>query len=140
SNCGTPTAATSLVFDVAVVAQSAGFLFWLQSATGQNPVVAVEVANGALVGPPGALPGVLLVPASQGDLVTVYYAGVGQASPTSVTVGGQFATLVDLGATTPGLSQINFVVPHGLTPGNQPIVVTFGGTASAAGAYLTVGK
>jgi len=124
------------------VAASPGFLFWAQNANGQNPVVAVEVANGTLIGPPGAIPGLLLVPASQGDLLTVYYMGAGGASPSSVTVGGQFADIIDLGSTptSPGLSQINFVVPHGLTPGKQPIVVTINGTASLPGAYLTVGQ
>jgi hypothetical protein len=54
-------------------------------------VVAVEVGNGTLVGPPGVLPGVPLVPARPGDLVTIYYAGAGGAGPSSVTIGGQYA-------------------------------------------------
>jgi len=37
-------------------------------------------------------------------------------------------------------SQINIIVPHELTPGNQPIVVTINGVASPAGAFLAVGR
>lgn len=140
SNCGTPNATSALVVVANVLPQSPGFVFWSQNASGQNPVVAVEVANGALVGPRGALPGVVFVPARQGDLVTVYYASAGGAGASSVTVGGQFADLIDLGAgPIGGLSQITFVVPHGLTPGNQPLVVIVNGVASAPGAFLTVG-
>jgi uncharacterized protein (TIGR03437 family) len=140
SNCGTADATAALVVVATVLPQSPGFLFWSQNASGQNPVIAVEVANGALVGPRGALPGVVFVPASQGDLLTIYYANVGGAGASSVTVGGQFANLIDLGAVPiGGLSPITFVVPHGLTPGNQPIVVTINGVASAPGAFLTVG-
>ena len=143
TNCGAPNATASLVFDVTVAPPSPGFLYWALGANGQNPVVAVEVGNGTLIGPPGTLAGVPLVPASQGDLVSIFYYVPGsQISPSSVMIGGQFADIISLGAAplNSGPSQINVIIPHGLTPGNQPIVLTVNGASSPTGAYIDVGK
>lgn len=59
--------------------------------------------------------------------------------PLGVTVGGVAATVVFAGI-PPGLAgvtQVNFVIPNGVLPGIQPLVVTVGGVPSAA-ANLTV--
>jgi uncharacterized protein (TIGR03437 family) len=59
--------------------------------------------------------------------------------PVSLTVGGVAATIAFVGV-PPGLSgvtQINFTVPDGLSPGDQPMVVTVGGIASKP-AKLTI--
>jgi uncharacterized protein (TIGR03437 family) len=54
--------------------------------------------------------------------------------PLSVTVGGLAAALTFVGI-PPGIAgatQVNFVVPAGVPPGAQPVVVTVGGVPSAA--------
>jgi uncharacterized protein (TIGR03437 family) len=59
--------------------------------------------------------------------------------PVTLTVGGVNATIGFVGV-PPGLSgvtQINFTVPGGLAPGDQPVVVTVGGIASKP-AKLTI--
>jgi uncharacterized protein (TIGR03437 family) len=50
-----------------------------------------------------------------------------------VTVGGAIANIQFVGIPdwSAGVVQINFVVPAGLASGQQPVVVTVGGIASA---------
>jgi len=52
----------------------------------------------------------------------------------TVTIGNKDAPVSFSGLTPglPGLYQINVTVPAGLTPGNQPVVVTIGGQSSKA--------
>ena len=90
-------------------------------------------------------------PASPGDTLVVYVAGLGPsnpATPTGITptsparptattptlkVGGADATVLFSGlvAGSAGLYQINFIVPSGLQ-GSQPIVITIGGVSTKA--------
>jgi adhesin/invasin len=58
----------------------------------------------------------------------------------SLTVGGKTAAVsyAGLAPTYAGLYQINFTVPAGLTPGNQPIVLTIDGVSTPVGAFLAV--
>ena len=58
----------------------------------------------------------------------------------TLTVGGKTAAVsyAGLAPGNAGLYQINFTVPSGLSPGNQPIVLTIDGVKTPAGAYLAV--
>jgi uncharacterized protein (TIGR03437 family) len=54
--------------------------------------------------------------------------------PTTVTIGGTAATMIDFLGIPSGLvgvTQINVQVPNGISAGAQPVVVTVGGVASA---------
>jgi adhesin/invasin len=56
-------------------------------------------------------------------------------APVQVTIGGKPAQVVFQGL-TPGLAalgQINAIIPEGLSPGNQPVVITINGVSSNAG-------
>ncbi|HEY6347096.1 MAG TPA: protease pro-enzyme activation domain-containing protein [Bryobacteraceae bacterium] len=100
--------------------------------------------------------------AQAGQQITIYVTGVGAVSPavsdgaapssstplsslpapvqtTTVTVGGATANIQFIGIPdwSAGVVQINFVVPAGLASGQQQVVVTVGGIASAP-ALLTV--
>jgi uncharacterized protein (TIGR03437 family) len=59
--------------------------------------------------------------------------------PASMTIGGVNAPIVFIGIPNPlvGVTQVNFTVPAGLTPGTQPVVVTIG-AASSKSANFTV--
>jgi uncharacterized protein (TIGR03437 family) len=90
-------------------------------------------------------------PASPGSVVTIYCTGlgavtpavatgVGASGPTSltnpatVTIGGQNAAIQYAGLTpgSPGLYQINVVVPSGVTGDTVPVVVSVGTQNSPA--------
>ncbi len=93
--------------------------------------------------------------AAQGAAAALYITGDGEVSPTldsgyapatgtalgslprpvqpiSVTVGGQQALISFYGITpgVVGMTQVNYLVPAGVAPGPQPVVVTVGGVAS----------
>ncbi|HXF28130.1 MAG TPA: choice-of-anchor tandem repeat GloVer-containing protein [Bryobacteraceae bacterium] len=90
-------------------------------------------------------------PVKAGETVLIYGTGSGTVisppadgaaasgqittAPAVVTIGGVTAASVPFSGLAPGfvgLNQINVVVPAGLTPGNQPVVVTIDGVASNA--------
>lgn len=100
--------------------------------------------------------------ASSGQTVTLFLTGDGQVTPSlatgttpgagtrltqlpkprlpvSMTVGGVSATINFIGIPSGlvGVTQINFTIPSGLTPGVQPVVVTVG-TAMSPPANITV--
>jgi uncharacterized protein (TIGR03437 family) len=96
--------------------------------------------------------------ASTGQIVTLFITGEGQVTPSvstgntpqgsripqprlpvTVTVGGIPATVQSIGIPnwSVGVTQINFTIPSGLTPGVQPVVVTVG-TAASPAAKITV--
>ena len=56
-----------------------------------------------------------------------------------MTVGGTAATVVFAGLTSPGLFQVNIVVPK-LAPGVYPIMVTWGGVTSPVGVQIPVSQ
>lgn len=100
--------------------------------------------------------------ARAGDTVTLFLTGEGQVRPTlttgatpsprtpvtqlpkprlpvTVTVGSVAATVQFIGIPTGlvGVTQINFTIPAGLTPGVQPVVVTVG-TAPSPAAKISI--
>jgi uncharacterized protein (TIGR03437 family) len=97
-------------------------------------------------------------PANAGDYVELYVTGAGQTSPagvdgtpyggpaacvlgSSVTAGGKSVVPQYCGGVPgqiPGLTQINFQVPSGLTAGQVPVSVTIGGVSSQPGVTISV--
>ncbi len=158
TNCGLPNETPTSPVNVTVAAVTPQFLFDVQNASGQNEVVAVE-QSGAQVGPVGLVPGgETFTPAHAGDILTAYGVGWGATMPAAVvgslapngtanitapytlTIGGVTAVVsyAGLSPTYAGLYQINFTVPSGLAPGNQPIVLTVDSVATPTGAFLAV--
>ncbi|HUA18816.1 MAG TPA: glycosyl hydrolase 53 family protein [Bryobacteraceae bacterium] len=116
-----------------------------------NQAIAQDVPSLVLNGPS--------FPAAPGSAITVYVVGLGAmstalgdgtASPTTppatsaqtvtAAIGGQNASVLFAGLTPGlvGLGQVNLVIPQGLGPGNQPLVITVGNQASSP-AMLSVG-
>jgi uncharacterized protein (TIGR03437 family) len=116
-----------------------------------NQAIAQDVPSLALNGPSS--------PAPPGSAVTVYVVGLGATSPAledgaaspatppattsqtvAATIGGQNATVLFAGLTPDlvGLGQVNLLIPQGLAPGSQPLVITVGNQASSP-AMLSVG-
>ena len=119
-----------------------------------GPYVAATHANGSLIGPTTLYPGAS-TPAQSGETIVIYGNGFGATSvpvvagavsqsgvltPTPViTIGGVAATVTFAGLNgTPGEFQFNVVVPSGLAAGDRPIVATYNGVTTQAGARLTV--
>jgi len=118
--------------------------------SGKGPVAALN-QDGTLNSPAN--------PASVGDVVTVYGTGFGVTTPisqdgvtadvnllniaslVSVTVAGKTAQ-VSYAGSAPGLisgvSQVNFQVPDGVSPGAVAVIVSAGVFASPSGATIAV--
>ena len=158
TNCGAPDQLTSPAVTVPVAAASPEFLYWVQNANGQDPVVAVDALHGDYIGPPGLIPGLTFRAAKAGDILTIYGIGFGQtaAGPVpgalpaaadsvtpgySVTIGGTSASASYAGVTPTdgGLYQVNVTIPAGIAPGNYPIVLHVNGVSTPPGAFLTIG-
>jgi uncharacterized protein (TIGR03437 family) len=108
-------AATGFLAGAESAARGAEIAFYITGQGDVSPAIASNIA----ITPPAALPKPLL--------------------PVSVTIGGVPATVAYAGLPYyfEGLTQINVIVPTGLTTGSQPVVVTVGGVASPA-AHLNV--
>jgi uncharacterized protein (TIGR03437 family) len=119
-----------------------------------GPYVAATHANGSLIGPTTLYPGAS-TPAKSGETIVIYGNGFGATlvpvlagavsqsgvlTPTPlITIGGVAATVTFAGLNgTPGEFQFNVVVPPGLAAGDQPIMATYNGVTTQAGARLTV--
>jgi uncharacterized protein (TIGR03437 family) len=133
TNCGTANElSTTMNVDVAPVAPE--FLYFLHNLNGQNPIVAIDATTNTYVGTPGLMAGATFAPAHPGDVLTAYGIGWGAASPGQPSlfnggylyVGGVLADVSYIGLSpgSAGLYQVNFTVPSGLAPGNQPLVLT----------------
>jgi uncharacterized protein (TIGR03437 family) len=145
----------SNAYPLGVTAAAPGIFTTLASGIGQASVLD---ASGGVNGPAN--------PAAPGSTVVIYMTGEGQTLPAGVTgkvstvntsnsgpltpqplvaptvsIGGQVATVSFYGE-APGLVsgalQINAVVPNGLSPGNQPLFVSFGSANSQSGVTITV--
>ena len=160
-NCGASNAVSSNFAGVLMQAASPEFFSFLPDpVAGNNPIAAVNVLTNVLVGSPGLLPGATFTPVKGGDIVAAYGTGWGLTNPPLGlgVIPGAAATLalpytLTLGGTTmptanilyvgaapccAGLYQVNFVVPSGTPSGNQPLVITVGGTASPPHAFIAV--
>ena len=108
---------------------------------------AVATRNTTVLGDPAL--GAGLTTCAPGDTITIYatalvaspagVATVTQAPLTGVgvTIGGRAATVAFAGLVSPGLFQLNVVVPD-LGNGNQEVMITSGGVKSPAGVLVPV--
>jgi uncharacterized protein (TIGR03437 family) len=137
------TSGSSLPATVQVAAFSPG-IFSVQFGVGQAIVFSPE---GILSAPVGSIPGLTTRPAKVGDTLIIFGTGLGSVDPmvetgkapttlTNVTtapvvlVGGVQATVTFAGLSPqfPGVNQVNFVVPSGVTPGDAiPLQFQVGG-------------
>ena len=159
ANCGTANQNTSTVTNVALATASPEFLYWVQNASGQDPVIAVDAVHGDYIGPSGLVPGLTLRPARAGDILTIYGIGFGptESGPVpgsipsaadsvtgsySVTIGGTPipASYAGVTPTIAGLYQVNVTIPSGIAPGNQSIVLNVNGASTPVGGYLAIGQ
>jgi uncharacterized protein (TIGR03437 family) len=160
-DCGQSNAVSTNFAGVVVQAASPEFFsFRPDPAAGNNPIAAINVLTGTLIGAPGLLPGATFVPVKAGDIVEAFGTGWGSTAPAfglgvlpgaagslslpyTLTFAGQpvAASNIEYAGVAPccaGLYQVNFTVPAGTPSGNQPLVITVGGVASPPNAYLTV--
>jgi uncharacterized protein (TIGR03437 family) len=122
---------------------------------GGTHYVVAQHANGSLVGPASlSQPGYTFTPAHVGETVVLY--GFGFGLPTgpltngAVTQTGSLASLPAVsinanpaqvqfaGVISPGLYQLNIVIPAGTMNGDNPIIVSYSGSSIPAGALITV--
>ena len=119
-------------------------------AGGGNTYAAAENAvTGAVIGDPAVVPGT--AKAKPGDYVALYCnsvllapSGVEISPPItlatfpSVTIGGISVPVAYAGVVSAGLYQINVQIPQNMPAGNQPLLVTYSGSASQSGVLLPV--
>jgi uncharacterized protein (TIGR03437 family) len=159
TGCGSASPLAGPSISVPSSSATPEFLFWTKTATGANPVIAVNAVTGAYVGAAGLIPGLTFVPAKPGDYLTIYGISFGAANPVvapgaapsaiapvpnaNVTFGASAlpaANLIYAGVSpgTAGLYQVNLQVPAGLADGDYPLTLNIGAFHTPAGAYLTV--
>ncbi len=160
TNCGTANETVSPAVDVPVAAVSPEFLYFVQTATGDDPVAALDFNTGVDVGSTAPF-----APAKVGDLIIAYGVGWGATQPAinvgalapgaaslindvTVTLGGvpvdvtSSSFYAGLSPGSAGLYQMNFIVPAGVPAGNQQLVITVDGVSSpgssTGGPYLAI--
>jgi uncharacterized protein (TIGR03437 family) len=117
----------------------------------------------ALLAPTGSISGATSRAAKTGETVTLFGSGFGrtqvavnpnlaqsfavplahttgdfQSTQATLTIGGQPATISFIGMVSPGLYQINASVPQGLSPGDQPVVLSLLGGDSTGKQSVTI--
>lgn len=116
-------------------------------------VVAQHSADYGLIGPASLYPGVS-TPAQPGETVILYANGFGPTVPAAVsgsltqsgnltplpavTIGGIQATVQFAGLVSPGLFQINVVIPESAPSGDNTLTATIGGVAAGPVSLITV--
>ncbi len=160
TGCGTPSELRSNAGTVTVQAAAPEFFFFVTNSDGHNPIAAVDAITGAYIGGSGLLTGVTTTPATVNEAVSLFGTSFGGTNPpiqpgtfptgiasvtasVVVTMGGVTVPQADIlyaGAApnSPGLFQLNMIVPPGTPDGDLPLVLTIGGVSSPPGAYLTV--
>ena len=143
---------TSAPITVSLAPAAPAFFTVNYSGTGQ--AVAVNISDNSLNG--------TAHPAAAGSYVILYATGLGQTNPPGVngsqvvgpplplpliqptaTIGGKPAVVQYAGGGVgllSGVSQIDLLVPSGLTPGANAVVLTSGGVSSPAGVTIVVGN
>jgi uncharacterized protein (TIGR03437 family) len=136
-------------FTVNMQAVSPSFLLF-----GATEYIAATHADYSLIGPTSLYPG-LSTPAASSETIVLYAVGFGLPSASLVngaskqsgslgvlpvcTLGGNPASLTFAGLNgSPGLYQLNLVVPASATTGDNLVSCTYGGAATPAGALITV--
>ncbi len=144
---------TSAAFTAQLQAVSPGFLRF-----GDGVHVAAEHAGYSLLGPASlSVPGYTFTPAAPGEIILLFCDGLGlPTSPLTadsavqtgelptplpiVTIGEMSATVQFAGLISPGLYQLNVVVPSLAANGDNQVVVIYGGVSSPAGAMIPVSR
>ena len=143
--------ATSAAYTTQMQAVSPGFLRF-----GDVVHVAAEHANYSYLGPASmSVPGATFTPAAPGEVILLFCDGLGlPATPLTagsavqtgvlptpwpiVTIGGISATVQYAAVISPGLYQLNVVVPPLAANGDNQVVAIYGGVSSPAGAMIPV--
>ncbi|MBV8846930.1 MAG: hypothetical protein JO307_29325 [Bryobacterales bacterium] len=160
SGCGTANQVSSGPVNAPVQSVAPEFFYFATNADGHNPVAAADALTGSYIGSPSLYPGQGFAPAHSSQYVTIYATGFGATNP-NVTP-GQFpqqqasvpgpvrvllngAQLPDsnvlyAGVTpgSPGLYQLNILLPDNTPNGDLQIIIEIGGVQSPPGAYITV--
>jgi uncharacterized protein (TIGR03437 family) len=134
----------SPAFAVAVTETSPGIFTTTQTGTGQGAILNYEFPNYTPNSPEN--------PAPPGSVITLFATGAGRweeeieeasisvaarpfvARPVSLNIAGEPATILYAGAApyqSMGMLQVNAIVPRGAPSGQQPVVLTIGGTDNA---------
>jgi uncharacterized protein (TIGR03437 family) len=103
-----------------------------------------------------SVPGAAFTPAAPGETIMIFGDGFGlpstaltagsmdQSSPLAtwpqITIGGTAASVTYAGLTSPGLYQINVIVPSTAATGDNQVIATYAGFASPAGAMIPVAR
>ena len=159
TQCGTPQAQTSNAEMVTIQATAPEFFYYVHTASGKNPIAAINAVTHTAVGATGLVAGGNFTPAQRGELLTLFATGFGATAPSygpgelptgaaqvtapvSITFGGVKLPASDIlyvGVTeNAGLYQVNLRVPNQVPDGDQSLVITIGGSASPAGGFVTV--
>jgi uncharacterized protein (TIGR03437 family) len=118
-----------------------------------GPYAVATHADGSLAGPASLYPG-SIAPAKPGETIVLYGNGFGLTStpvvngsisqsgtlsplPT-VTIGGAPATVAFAGLISPGLFQLNVVIPVNTLSGDNPVIATINGTPTTPAALIVV--
>jgi uncharacterized protein (TIGR03437 family) len=161
-DCDTPQAVATTPVSVATQATAPEFFYFTTNASGGSPIATVNAVTGGYVGAPGLISGATFTPAKPGDYLTLFATGFGATNPSflpgvlptgtapvtapvSITFGGVTLDpekdVLYVGVSQfAGLYQVNIRVPDGVADGDQPLVITVGGVASPANAFITVKK
>ena len=122
---------------------------------GATQYVVATHADYSLVGPRSlSVPGYPFTPAQPGETITLYGFGFGlpttalingsssQSGPLPtmplIQIGGSSATVTFAGVISPGLYQLNVVVPSAAQTGDNVLTCTYNGSTSPAGDLVTV--
>jgi len=159
TDCDTPQAVASPPVSVAAQATAPEFFYFTTSASGADPIAAINAVTGGYIGAAGLISGATFTPAKAGDYLTLFATGFGATNPSfapgvlpsgtaavtapvSITFGGvtlSKSEILYVGVSQfAGLYQVNLEVPAGVATGSQPLVITVGGVASPANAFITV--
>ncbi len=160
TGCGTANPLMSNAVSVSTQLATPEFFYFAQTANGINPVAATDAITGVGIAAANLFPGSGFAPAHPNEYVTLYGTGFGATNPAvapgvfpaqlasatgtvTVLLGGAAipsANVLYAGVTpnSPGLYQLNLLIPAGTPNGNLPLIIQIGSQQSPAGAYLTV--
>jgi uncharacterized protein (TIGR03437 family) len=120
-----------------------------------NKYITATHADYSLLGPTSmSVPGYPFKPAQPNERILLYATGFGTSAVTlaegaavqfgalsvkpTATIGGAAATVEWAGVISPGLYQLNVVVPADAANGDSEVLVTFNGQTTQAGAKIAV--
>jgi uncharacterized protein (TIGR03437 family) len=122
---------------------------------GATQHIAATHADGSLLGPASmSAPGYPFTPARPGETIVLYATGFGMPqtvleegsarqtgdlpSLPAIRIGGTAVEVQFAGVVSPGLYQINVVVPATATAGDNPVTADYGGLTTPAGSIIAV--